>query len=56
VRLPQSGNTLKPLLPRYARKGSVVELIALGMGITEGICEEQNEQQQNEALNLFGHG
>jgi hypothetical protein len=56
ARRSQSGNTLKPLLPRYALKGAVVELIALCMGITEGICEELNGQQQNEALNLFGHG
>jgi hypothetical protein len=29
----------------------MAQLTALGMGITKGICEEQNGQPQNEAFN-----
>jgi hypothetical protein len=47
----QSGNILKSLFPSYTRKGAVAELIAMGKGTTKGICEEQNGQPQNEALN-----
>jgi hypothetical protein len=32
----------------------VAELIALGMGTTEEIFEEQNGQPQNETQNLLG--
>jgi hypothetical protein len=51
ARLPQSMNTLKFFLSSCTRKGATAELIALGMGTTEGICEEQNGQSQNETLN-----